>query len=69
MRNVTASLPKFTETFIDDGYGNINSMIQTIVNASYKFTIILDHSPLMSAGVGFETAFAQGYMKANIKCA
>ena len=31
LRNVTGPLPNFTETFIDEGYGDIFEIVRTIV--------------------------------------
>jgi len=69
LRNVSAPLPSFTEMFIDDGYGDIFEIIRTIVEAGYKGTIILDHSPEIIGGVGMETAYCAGYIKGLIRSA
>jgi len=69
LRNVTSPLPKFTETFIDEGYGDIFEIVRTVVEAGYSNTIILDHTPLLAGGVGLETAFCAGYIKAMIRAA
>lgn len=67
LRNVSQPLPKFTEMFIDDGYGDIFEIVRTVVEAGYKGTIILDHSPEIIGGVGMETAYCAGYIKGLIR--
>ena len=67
LRNVTSPLPNFTETFLDEGYGDIFEIIRSIVEKNYKGTIILDHTPELTGGLGLETAFCAGYIKAMIR--
>jgi len=67
LRNVTAPLPNFTETFLDEGYGDIFEIVRSIVEKGYKGTIILDHTPELTGGLGLETAFCAGYIKAMIR--
>ena len=65
-RNVSAPLPRFVETFVDDGYGDMPAVMRALAQADYDGTAILDHSPRMApcAGDSAGTAFAVGYMKA-----
>ena len=44
-RNVTAPLPRFVETFLDNGYMDMYRVMKTFVQAGYRGTMILDHSP------------------------
>ena len=71
-RNVSSSLPRFVETFVDEGIMDMARVIDTLEEVGYDGTVILDHSPEL---VGSEepvaggypyaaTAFAIGYMKA-----
>ena len=71
LRNVTCALPKFAETYIDGGYGNVYNLLRCLHQAGYDGTVILDHSPPFeaSAGEGAPTAFAVGYMKACLAAA
>jgi mannonate dehydratase len=74
-RNVSSALPKFHETFVDEGYQNMNVLMRLFHDSGYGGTMILDHTPLM-AQVGqadaalfghfdkVATAYAIGYMKA-----
>ncbi|KAJ9443006.1 Mannonate dehydratase 2 [Diplonema papillatum] len=67
LRNVTETLPAFTEVFLDEGYGDIAEIIRLIVEENYRSTLILDHCPEISGGKGLETAFSIGYIKAMVR--
>jgi mannonate dehydratase len=47
-RNVSAPLPHFTETMIDDGYYDMNKIMRALVDVKFEGIIIPDHIP----GVG-----------------
>jgi mannonate dehydratase len=65
-RNVTAPLPSFVETFLDNGYADMYRVMKTFVQAGYRGTMILDHSPRFAGEYarGGGTAYAIGYMRA-----
>lgn len=65
-RNVTAALPTFTETFLDNGYMDMYRVMKTFVQVGYRGTMILDHSPKFAGewSKGGGTAYAIGYMRA-----
>ncbi len=65
-RNITAPLPLFKETFLDDGYQNMYLIMKALVKAGYNGSITLDHTPktVPSAGRPAETAFGVAYIKA-----
>ncbi len=64
-RNVTSPLPAFTETYLDNGYMDMYSVMKAFCETHYKGTMILDHSPHMAASYpGAGTAYAIGYMRA-----
>ena len=64
-RNITAPLPVFTETFLDNGYMDMYRVMKTFVETGYHGTMILDHSPkFVEEYKGAETAYAIGYMRA-----
>lgn len=46
-RNISGPLPYFEERFLDDGYGDMYSLIHTFYEADYDGAIILDHTPSM----------------------
>ena len=65
-RNVTAPLPRFVETFLDNGTMDMYRVMKTFVQAGYRGTMILDHSPKFAGDYakGSGTAYALGYMRA-----
>eukprot|EP00730_Choanoeca_flexa_P003904 TRINITY_DN11537_c1_g1_i1.p1 TRINITY_DN11537_c1_g1~~TRINITY_DN11537_c1_g1_i1.p1 ORF type:complete len:383 (+),score=59.72 TRINITY_DN11537_c1_g1_i1:40-1188(+) len=69
LRNCTASLPRFAETYIDDGFMSIGEIVEVLVGQNYQGTIILDHTPAFEgeAGEAAATAFSIGYIKACVK--
>jgi mannonate dehydratase len=68
-RNVTAPLPHFVETFLDEGYFDMYRAMRALQEVSYDGTLILDHSPKFTpdAGKGASTAYAIGYMRALLE--
>jgi mannonate dehydratase len=68
-RNVTATLPRFTETFLDNGYMDMYRVMRLFVEIGYDGTMILDHSPHFAGEYekGSGTAYAVGYMRAMIE--
>ena len=73
-RNVTCPLPKFNDTFLDDGYGDMKSIMKTILDTGYSGTITLDHTPVMNdlgggdqCALAIATAYAVGYLKALVQ--
>jgi mannonate dehydratase len=62
-RNVSSPLPKFRETFVDEGYLDMYQVMQALKKVDFKGIIIPDHVP----GGGYpaaNTAYTLGYMKA-----
>ncbi len=77
-RNVDRPLPVFTETFIDDGYADMLSLMEIFCETGYHGTLIYDHSPLFVRNGTetadpkdrrCETAYAVGYIKALMSAA
>ena len=68
-RNVSAPLPNFTETFLDNGYKDMYRLMKILVETDYRGTVTLDHTPAFvgSAGRGSGTAYAIGYMRALLE--
>jgi len=68
-RNVTGTLPEFTETFLDNGYMDMYEAMKIFVEAGYDGTMILDHTPEFAGGyaLGGGTGYAIGYMRALIE--
>ncbi len=71
-RNVSAPVPQFEETLLEDGYMNMYEVMKQLVRCDYDGTIHVDHVPqyVKSCG-GTDSAFAyaNGYMKALLNCA
>jgi mannonate dehydratase len=67
-RNVSAPLPSFSETFLDNGYMDMYRVMKTFCEVGYQGTMTLDHTPRFASGhEGAGTAYAIGYMRALIE--
>lgn len=71
LRNITAPLPVFTETFLDNGYFDIYEIFRVLKKHNYQGFINPDHHPMMVDGEKRRSpqAYAFGYMKALASCA
>lgn len=63
-RNVTAPLPHFVETFMDNGYYDMYKIMKALRDVNYDGIVILDHSPAMVGGNYAQTAYGFAYMRA-----
>ena len=63
-RNVSATLPHFVETFMDNGYYDMWKIMKALRDVDYDGIVILDHSPAMVGGNYTQTAYGFAYMKA-----
>lgn len=63
-RNVTAPLPHFIETFMDNGYYDMYKIMKALRDVSYDGIVILDHTPTLVGGSNAQTAYGFAYMKA-----
>jgi mannonate dehydratase len=62
-RNVSSPLPKFEETFLDNGYLDMYQVMRALREVKYDGVVIPDHVP----GGGYQqvnNSFTLGYMKA-----
>jgi mannonate dehydratase len=68
-RNVSAPLPYFVETFLDNGYMDMYQVMKVFCEIGYDSTMILDHTPQFAPGYaqGGGTAYAIAYMRALIE--
>jgi mannonate dehydratase len=68
-RNISAPLPAFTETFLDNGFADMYPFMRTFVEVGYQGTITLDHTPQFPEPyhVGAGTGYAVGYMRALLE--
>jgi mannonate dehydratase len=63
-RNISAPLPHFVETFMDNGYYDMYKIMKALRDVEFDGIVILDHSPGMMGGPFAETAYGFAYMKA-----
>ncbi|MCD6365623.1 MAG: mannonate dehydratase [Planctomycetes bacterium] len=67
LRNVTSPLPRFVETFLDEGYMNMHEVVRVLREVDFDGVLIPDHIPLMGGDMRIATAFSIGYMKALVE--
>ena len=66
-RNVSAPLPHFVETFVDDGYMDMYRVMRALQEVDFRGAVIPDHIPAMVGGPRAGVAYTIGYMKALIQ--
>ncbi|RMB60225.1 mannonate dehydratase [Tessaracoccus antarcticus] len=62
-RNVDAPLPRFTETFIDAGYGDMRRYMRTLKEVGFNGIVIVDHVPRMVGDGRNPWSLSIGYMQ------
>jgi mannonate dehydratase len=63
-RNVSAPLPHFVETFMDNGYYDMYQIMKALNEVHFDGIVILDHTPTVVGGHYPEQAYGFAYMKA-----
>jgi mannonate dehydratase len=63
-RNVTAPVPDFVETYVDDGYTDMKKLMRTLVEIDFRGILIADHVPQMVGGSKTGWAYSIGYIRA-----
>ena len=63
-RNVDRPLPRFVETFVDDGYYDMRTAIDTLKEIEFDGVLIPDHVPLMGDDPRPGVAYTLGWIKA-----
>jgi len=63
-RNVSAPVPHFVETFVDDGYTDMKKVMRTLVEVDFRGILIADHVPQMVGDRRTGWAYSIGYIKA-----
>jgi mannonate dehydratase len=63
-RNVSAPVPDFVETFVDNGYSDMRKAMRTLVDVDFRGILIADHVPQMVGGSRTGWAYSIGYIKA-----
>jgi mannonate dehydratase len=68
LRNVAGKVPRYRETFIDDGEMDVRRILRILQRNGFKGVIIPDHAPQMTCAAPWHAgmAFAMGYLKAAI---
>jgi mannonate dehydratase len=68
-RNVTAPIPYFVETYIDNGYTDMWKLMQTLVDVDFRGNLIADHVPAMVGGRYSAWSYSMGYIRALYQAA
>ncbi|MBM3736956.1 MAG: hypothetical protein FJW39_14335 [Acidobacteria bacterium] len=68
-RNVTAPIPYFVETYIDNGYTDMWKLMKTLVEVDFRGNLIADHVPEMAGGRHAGWSYSMGYIRALHKAA
>ena len=63
-RNVSAPIPHFVETFVDDGYTDMKNVMRTLVEVDFRGILIADHVPQMAGDRRTGWAYSIGYIRA-----
>lgn len=63
-RNVTAPIPYFVETYIDNGYTDMYKLMKTLVDVDFRGNLIADHVPAMATGRHAAWSYSMGYIRA-----
>ena len=63
-RNVSAPIPYFVETFVDNGYTDMRKVMKTLVEVDFRGNLIADHVPSMVGGRLTGWAYSIGYIRA-----
>lgn len=63
-RNVDGPMPRFTETFVDDGYIDMIEALRELRRANFNGVIVPDHVPGGRPMGDSNTAYTVGYMRA-----
>ena len=63
-RNVSGPIPRFVETFVDNGYTDMVKLMRTLHEVDFRGAVIADHVPGMVGGPRVGWAYSIGYIKA-----
>jgi mannonate dehydratase len=71
LRNVRGTVPRYRETFIDDGDVDVFRVVRILAEHGFGGVVIPDHAPQMSCPAPWHAgmAFALGYLRAAFKAA
>lgn len=69
-RNVNSPLPRFYETFPDEGYMDMYQVMKALREVGYENTVVPDHVPGLMGDEGIRragTAYCIAYMRALLE--
>jgi mannonate dehydratase len=66
-RNVSAPIPHFVETFVDNGYTDMLRLMKTLHEVDFRGVVIADHVPGMVGGPRTGWAYSIGYIKGLLR--
>lgn len=66
-RNVSGPIPRFVETFVDDGYTDMYKLMKTLYEVDFRGALIADHVPGMVGGSRTGWAYSIGYIKGLLR--
>ncbi len=66
-RNVDGTLPKFRETFLNEGYYDMYKIIRKLAEVDFDGVLSADHVPSTTTGPRAGEAYTVGYMQALIE--
>ena len=68
-RNVKGKMPRYVESFVDDGDIDMAEIVRILRDENYHGVLIPDHTPAMNCAASWHAgkAFALGYMRALVQ--
>jgi mannonate dehydratase len=66
-RNISAPMPHFIETLMDNGYYEMSRIMDALVEVKFDGVVILDHTPALVGGGNAPTAYGIAYMTVLLK--
>ena len=67
LRGVRGTVPKYSETFIDEGDVDMFEAMNACKEINYTRTIVSDHTPRIEGGSLVGRSFSQGYIRAMVQ--
>jgi mannonate dehydratase len=61
---VSAPLPYFVESFVDNGYMDMYQIMRTLVDVDFRGCVIADHVPAMVGGHNAGWAYSIAWIRA-----
>lgn len=69
LRNVVGRMPQYRETFLDDGYVDMQRILRILKEGGFDGVVIPDHTPFASTSSPWHTgmAWALGWIRASLR--